>query len=430
MLRQVQARLGYCSKSNLVADYELRLERDGEWDRVPRHAAKRRSARTGSRAKEERAGRRPLLARAPRDEPRALPRPDELDRQPRRLADRRGHERARGRRRHRRHARHRAPRARRSSSSSTRSASTSTRTTTGCSSSSPSCRELGSGSRARVWLLATGQQKLEDSADANNLGKLKDRFPPQLRVHLGTTNIRDVVHKRLLKKKPDQEPVLRELFQKHRGDLKLHGYGCEEITEEDFVEVYPMLPGHVDLLMQITSNLRTRSTRVQGDDHAIRGLLQLLGELFREQKLAEREVGVAGHARRHLRGAALGARRRRADDAVAHLRRPRGARRRACPARGQGGGAARADPGADADDRRSWSPRASTRASARATGCQAVTEALEKLRQPNLLAYSEKQGFKIQSSAGQEWQRERDDFGVTQEQISEIVQDAIKSLVG
>jgi len=32
VLRLVQARLGYCSKSNLVADYELRLERDGEWN--------------------------------------------------------------------------------------------------------------------------------------------------------------------------------------------------------------------------------------------------------------------------------------------------------------------------------------------------------------------------------------------------------------
>ncbi len=32
-LRQLQVRLGYCSKSNLVADHELRLEKDGEWDR-------------------------------------------------------------------------------------------------------------------------------------------------------------------------------------------------------------------------------------------------------------------------------------------------------------------------------------------------------------------------------------------------------------
>ena len=40
VLRQVQARLGYCRRSNLVADYELRLERDGEWDAVPRRRDK------------------------------------------------------------------------------------------------------------------------------------------------------------------------------------------------------------------------------------------------------------------------------------------------------------------------------------------------------------------------------------------------------
>jgi hypothetical protein len=61
---------------------------------------------------------------------------------------------------------------------------------------------------------------------------------------------------------------------------------------------------------------------------------------------------------------------------------------------------------------------------------QAVTEALEKLRSLSLLSYSEKHGYKIQSSAGQEWQRERDDIGVTQEQISKIVQDSLKNLVG
>jgi hypothetical protein len=59
-----------------------------------------------------------------------------------------------------------------------------------------------------------------------------------------------------------------------------------------------------------------------------------------------------------------------------------------------------------------------------------VTAALEKLRSLSLLSYSEKQGYKIQSSAGQEWQRERDDIGVTQEQISKIAQDALKHLVG
>ena len=150
---------------------------------------------------------------------------------------------------------------------------------------------LGSGLRGKAWLVALGQQKIDEEADDSFLIWAKDRFPPQLRVHLAATNIRDVVHRRLLQKRPDKVETLREMFEKHRADLKLFAYGCEQITAEEFVEVDPMLPGHVDLLLQITSALRTRSARAQGDDQAIRGLLQLLGELFRDRKLADMEVG-------------------------------------------------------------------------------------------------------------------------------------------
>jgi len=37
--------------------------------------------------------------------------------------------------------------------------------------------ELGQRLAGRVWLFATGQQKLEDQAETNNLAKLKDRSP-------------------------------------------------------------------------------------------------------------------------------------------------------------------------------------------------------------------------------------------------------------
>ena len=59
-----------------------------------------------------------------------------------------------------------------------------------------------------------------------------------------------------------------------------------------------------------------------------------------------------------------------------------------------------------------------------------IQQALDKLRNLGLISYSEKLGYKIQSSAGQEWQRERDDYGVTNPQISEIVSDKLKELLG
>ena len=61
---------------------------------------------------------------------------------------------------------------------------------------------LGATLKGKVWLLALGQQKLDEDAGDSFLIWAKDRFPPSLRVHLAATNIRDVVHKRLLQKKP------------------------------------------------------------------------------------------------------------------------------------------------------------------------------------------------------------------------------------
>ncbi|HEY5962261.1 MAG TPA: BREX system P-loop protein BrxC, partial [Polyangiaceae bacterium] len=151
---------------------------------------------------------------------------------------------------------------------------------------------LGQRLKGKVWLLATGQQRLEEGSNvASAIGKLKDRFPASLRVHLGVANIRDVVHKRLLRKKKQLESDLKQLFNQHRSELSLYAYRGDELSVTDFVEIYPLLPGHVDLLLDITSGLRSRSARTQGDSHAIRGLLQLLGDLFREKQFARYEVG-------------------------------------------------------------------------------------------------------------------------------------------
>ena len=130
---------------------------------------------------------------------------------------------------------------------------------------------LGSTLRGKAWLLALGQQKLDDAAGDTFLSWAKDRFPHQLQVHLAPTNIRDVVYQRILAKTDEGAALLGELFDRHRADLKLYAYGCEDTTADEFVDVYPLLPGQIELILRITSVLRTRSSRAQGDDQAIRG---------------------------------------------------------------------------------------------------------------------------------------------------------------
>jgi hypothetical protein len=282
--------------------------------------------------------------------------------------------------------------------------------------------------KGRVWLLVTGQQKLEDGGDASILGKLKDRFPEKLRVHLAVTNIRDVVHKRLLAKTPAAIDALRTLFQRHRSDLRLFAYDGEAITEDDFVDVYPLLPGHIDLILQVTSALRERSSRSQGDDQAIRGLLQLLGELFRGQGLADREVGalVTLDQMYEVQHTALDA------DVQASMDRVL----RHCASNNLALAARAAKAVALLE---LIQERVPTDARLVATcvydrldlgnNRAAVQEALEELRRANLLGYSEKLGYKLQSSTGEEWERERRDLVIPPEQRSELIAGALKQLV-
>jgi hypothetical protein len=287
---------------------------------------------------------------------------------------------------------------------------------------------IGSTLHGKAWLLALGQQKLDEEADDSFLVWAKDRFPSKLRVHLAATNIRDVVHKRLLQKRPDTEGQLRALFERYRPDLKLYAYGCESVTPEEFVEVYPMLPGQIDLILQITTALRTRSARAQGDDQAIRGLLQLLGELFRDQKLAEQPMGTLVTLDRiyEVQHTAL--------DSDVQASMARVLSQCSDDADGLLVRAAKAVAlleliqDTQATDARLVAQCLYDRVD-RGNHVAAVTGALEELRRRNLLGYSERHGYKIQSSAGEEWERERRDVGVTRESVSEIVQDGLRFLL-
>ena len=288
---------------------------------------------------------------------------------------------------------------------------------------------LGQRLKGRVWLLATGQQKLEDSEDESNISKLKDRFPPKLRVHLAPTNIRDVVHKRLLKKKKAQVGALESLFETHRSDLSLYGYECEQLSKEQFLEVYPLLPGYVDLLMQITSNLRSRSTKAKGDDHAIRGLLQLLGELFREQNLGEKALGTLITLDNifDVQQSAL--------DNDVQMTLTRIFANEAVKADELSGRVAKAVALLElVQEQVATTPKLVAQCLydqiGRGNQEGAVSAALERLRELNLLSYSEKTGYKIQSSAGQEWAKERDAQSATLGDVSEQVSRNLKALLG
>ena len=313
---------------------------------------------------------------------------------------------------------------------------------------------LGARLKGRAWLLALGQQKLDEEADDSFLLWARDRFPPKLRVHLEATNIRDVVHKRLLQKKPEHQKTLAALFDKHRSTLELYAYGCRDVSPEEFAEVYPMLPGRSTCCFRLPAHCARAPARSQGDDQAIRGLLQLLGELFRAQKLADMEVGalVTLDQIYEIQYTAL-------DSDV------QGSMARILAHCASGRGAASSAPASAIgfDDTSSAGNALDSTLRLRAAKAVAllellqesgvpttpelvarclydqvdrgnqvseVGEALEGLRRQNLLGYSEKDGYKIQSSAGEEWDRERRDMAAPTKSRSDVVRESLKYLMG
>lgn len=284
---------------------------------------------------------------------------------------------------------------------------------------------LGAGLRGRAWLFALGQQKVDE--DGSILEWLKDRFPPRLRVHLAATNIQDVVHKRLLQKTSGGQAVLRELFEKHRADLKLFG-GCDGVAADEFAEVYPLLPGQIDVLLQMTSALRLRTSKERGDEQAIRGLLQVLGDLFRSQGLADKPLGslvtldqiydvLHGSLEVDTQTGVQRVQEKCADDVSGLM--VRIAKTVALLELIQ--------------DKRSTEASLVTQSLFdrvdRGNQGSVVTAALEELRRRNLLNYSEKTGYKLQSSAAGEWERERREIGVADEMLNGLYREHLKALL-
>lgn len=163
-------------------------------------------------------------------------------------------------------------------------------------------KELGQG---RVWIVATGQQTLAEIVEkaAHNsaeLNKLRDRFP--IAINLDARDIREITYRRLLTKSPEGERQLKSEFGTHGQALinhtRLHGTVLfkGDPDAETFSRLYPFLPQHFDLLLELIRTL-ARSTGGIGLRSAIRVIQDLLIDASKvlpagATKIADRPIGA------------------------------------------------------------------------------------------------------------------------------------------
>jgi hypothetical protein len=165
-------------------------------------------------------------------------------------------------------------------------------------------QSLGRVGRGKIWLVVTSQEKLNELVGGLDdkrveLARLMDRFPQELQVHLESSDISEVTGKRVLAKNAPAQQLLRPLFEAHRGALEAHtrlsaDIRLPELSADHFIDLYPLLPYQVDLIIQVVSGLRLQGGASKHVGGANRTIIKLAQQVLINPavNLAERSVGA------------------------------------------------------------------------------------------------------------------------------------------
>ncbi len=151
--------------------------------------------------------------------------------------------------------------------------------------------------KGEVWLIATAQQTLtEDNPDAqlnsSLLYTLNDRFP--IKVDIEADDIKEIITKRILGKSGQGKTYLSKKFADNEAAIKLatrlvgmeRSIYLRSLNEDNFANLYPFLPVHIDILMALLQKLASRTGGV-----GLRSVIRLIRDILVDNKLADAPIG-------------------------------------------------------------------------------------------------------------------------------------------
>jgi hypothetical protein len=158
---------------------------------------------------------------------------------------------------------------------------------------------LGQRGGGKIWVMVTSQEALSELVSGLDstrieLPKVKDRFP--LQVHLEPSDIAAVTGERVLAKKATAEATLRTLFEDNRARLTSHtrihapNVKLPELTGDDFIRLYPLVPYQIDMIISIVSGMRMQGGASKHVGGANRTIIKLA-----QQLLIHRDVNLQDH---------------------------------------------------------------------------------------------------------------------------------------
>jgi hypothetical protein len=157
-------------------------------------------------------------------------------------------------------------------------------------------KRLGDG---KVWLISTAQQTLTEddpraALNSDKLYKLTARFPIQ--IDLESSDIKEICYRRLLGKSSAGETELGKLFETQGPELRQHTklqdakYYDANFDRESFINLYPFLPAHFDILLHLLGAL-AKSTGGIGLRSAIKVIQDVLKGEGGSKAMADQPVG-------------------------------------------------------------------------------------------------------------------------------------------
>jgi hypothetical protein len=122
--------------------------------------------------------------------------------------------------------------------------------------------------KGKLWFAVSSQNRLEQITEQylkteDEINKVIDRF--EVRIHLTPENLDEVINERVLKKKTEVVEKIDKLYEGNKGkllsvlefkDFKKH---MRKPTKEDFINTYPFMPYHIELIQPIYYNVISRS---------------------------------------------------------------------------------------------------------------------------------------------------------------------------
>jgi hypothetical protein len=165
-------------------------------------------------------------------------------------------------------------------------------------------QNLGIVGRGRFWLVVTSQERLGElvsGLDDKRVehARLMDRFPLGLQVHLEPSDISEVTSRRVLAKNAPAQTALGKLFDENRARITDHtrltaDIKLPDLARDQFIDLYPLLPYQIDLIIGVVSGLRTQGGTSPHVGGANRTIIKLAQQLLINPMvaLADQSVGA------------------------------------------------------------------------------------------------------------------------------------------